>query len=197
MGAIIMADVFVEYDTVIPGPDGTGWMPRACGRVDESGLWEGWIEFLPNRAGTEAMRTQLETEQPNRDDLMYWAQGLTHVYLEDALVRALAPTPIHRSNVVASKPRFDGPAPHRATRTSGPTSHAVLNPFVVYQQGEDVLVRQLSALQVARLREVVVEYGFASAGWAEGKNHQELTTAIIRGVRNPGVRRDAEDRATP
>ena len=192
-----MAEVFVEFDTVIPGPGGTGWMPRACGRVDENGLWEGWIEFVPDRAGAEAMRTQRETEQPNRDDLMYWAQGLTHVYLEDALVRALAPTPIRTSNVVASKPRFDGPASHREPRSSGATSHAVLNPFDVYQQGEDVLVRQLSALQAARLREIVVEYGLASAGWAEGKSHQELTTAIIGGVRHAGVRRQEEDRATP
>jgi hypothetical protein len=197
MGAIIMADVFVEFDTVIPGSDGTGWMPRACGRVDASGLWEGWIEFVPKNAGADAVRTQRETEQPNRDDLMYWAQGLSHVYLEDALVRALAPTPIHKSNLVASKPRFEGPAPSRATRSPGTPSHAVLNPFDVYRQGEDVLVRQLSALHAARLREIVVQYGFASANWADGTSHAELTTAIIGGVRAPRVRREPEDRATP
>jgi hypothetical protein len=35
------------------------------------------------------MRTPRETEQPNREDLAYWATGLTQVYLEGALTRAL------------------------------------------------------------------------------------------------------------
>ena len=190
-----MADVFVEYDTVLVGPDGTGWAPRACGRADASGLWEGWIEFVPDRAA-EPVRTQRETQQPNRDDLMYWAQGLTHVYLESALTRALGPARVTPTDIRATPPLFDGPAPQRATWSARVTSHAVLNPFDVYRQGEDVLVRQLSALPSARLRDIVVEYGFASASWAEGRSREELTTAVIRGVRNPPALDGAEHRAT-
>jgi hypothetical protein len=59
------------------------------GAIADDSLWEGWLEFLP--AGTDqrdAIRTGRETEQPKRTDLMYWAQGLTQVYLEGALQRA-------------------------------------------------------------------------------------------------------------
>jgi hypothetical protein len=192
-----MADVFVEFDTVIRGPDGTGWMPRVCGRENQSGLWEGWLEFVPDRITAEPVRTQRETEQPNRDDLMYWAQGLSHVYLEDALARVLAPPRARVSNIVASTPLFEGPAPHTPVWSWSAPSRAVLNPFDVHQQGDDVLVRQLSALQPPRLRDIVVEYGFATVSWTEGKGREELTTAILDGVRNPGIRRDPEGRATP
>ena len=84
-----MAQVLVEFDTTIPADDGTNWHPRVCGAIADDGLWEGWIEFIP--VGTddgEVIRTGRETEQPKRSDLMYWAQGLTQVYLEGALQRA-------------------------------------------------------------------------------------------------------------
>ena len=84
-----MATLLVEFDTTILAEDGTDWHPRVWGAIADDGLWEGWIEFLP--AGTddrEAIRTGRETEQPKRSDLMYWAQGLTQVYLEGALQRA-------------------------------------------------------------------------------------------------------------
>jgi hypothetical protein len=54
------------------------------------GLWEGWIEFIPTDGGAP-LRSRRETTQPNRDDAVYWATGLTPVYLEGALERALRP----------------------------------------------------------------------------------------------------------
>ena len=84
-----MAELLVEFDTTLRGSDGCDWHPRVWGQIAEDTLWEGWIEFLP--AGTndrEAIRTGRETEQPKRADLLYWAQGLTQVYLEGALQRA-------------------------------------------------------------------------------------------------------------
>ena len=84
-----MAELLVEFDTTIRAEDGTSWHPRVWGAIADDGLWEGWIEFLP--AGTDdrdVIRTGRETEQPKRTDLMYWAQGLTQVYLEGALQRA-------------------------------------------------------------------------------------------------------------
>ena len=86
-----MAELLVEFDTILRGSDGCDWHPRVWGQiVEEDALWEGWIEFLP--AGTndrDAIRTGRETEQPKRADLMYWAQGLTQVYLEGSLERAI------------------------------------------------------------------------------------------------------------
>lgn len=84
-----MAELLVEFDTTIRADDGTHWHPRVWGAIADDALWEGWVEFLP--AGTDdrvAIRTGRETEQPKRSDLMYWAQGLTQVYLEGALQRA-------------------------------------------------------------------------------------------------------------
>ena len=54
----------------------------AGGRAD--GLWEGWIAF-----DGDALRSSRETTQPNRDTMMYWAQGLTATCLDRALGRAL------------------------------------------------------------------------------------------------------------
>jgi hypothetical protein len=83
-----MSEVLVEFDTVLVAPDGTGWTPRACGGIADDGLWEGWVEFA-STDGTVHVRTARETEQPNREDLAYWATGLTQVYLEGALRRAI------------------------------------------------------------------------------------------------------------
>lgn len=181
-----MAEVLVEFDTLIAGPHGSRWVPRACGRVAADGLWEGWIEFTPIGEESEPVRTARETEQPNRDDLMYWSQGLTHVYLEAALRRALEPLRRQPRTVVAATPHFDAPAP-RVRETSASSPRAVLNPFEVYLQGEDVLLRELSALETPRLRDIAVSYGFASAGDAAGRNRDELIANIVRAVRNPGA----------
>src|SRR6266566_5970410 len=50
----------------------------------------GWIEFIPIGRWTP-VRTPRETTQPNRRNAVYWATGLTPVYLEGALDRALHP----------------------------------------------------------------------------------------------------------
>ena len=96
-----MTEILVDYDTTIAGPDGRRWTSRACGQIADDRLWEGWIEFTAMDGSDAHVRTPRETEQPNRADLMYWATGLTQVYLEGALRRALdlpgrAPAPKHR-----------------------------------------------------------------------------------------------------
>jgi hypothetical protein len=178
-----MAEVFVEFDTTIRGIDGTHWAPRACGDIAPGGLWEGWIEFTPHNDSVEPVRTTRETQQPNRDDLIYWAQGLTYVYLEGALQRALEPPP-RTPESRASVPHFNSPRPRRR-RASRPTPGPVLNPFEAYAQGEYVLLRQLRALDVGRIRDIVVAFGLLDAGSADGRSREELTAAIIAGVRYP------------
>jgi hypothetical protein len=106
-----MTEVLVEFDTVMTASDGTRWVPRACGRPADDGLWEGWIEFLGATDGTLAIRSPRETEQPNRDDLMYWAQGLTETYLEGALARALGEHSKSGERGIPARPVFDGPVP--------------------------------------------------------------------------------------
>jgi hypothetical protein len=91
-----MHEILVKYDEPIPRSDGVEYFAQAITRRRDDGLWEGCLEFTPVNAG-EVVRSGRETTQPNRDAVMYWAQGLTRVYLMGALERALMPTPaIHR-----------------------------------------------------------------------------------------------------
>lgn len=116
-----MAELLVEFDTTVGADDGTTWHPRVWGGIAEDNLWEGWIEFLP--AGTEdrePLRTSRETEQPKRSDLMYWAQGLTQVYLEGALQRARRNSQVHASAASHATPATEEPLAEsevRATRS--------------------------------------------------------------------------------
>jgi hypothetical protein len=69
--------------------------------------WQGWIEFVP--ASGDPIRSARETTQPNRQDTIYWATGLTPVFLQGSLRRTLNPTvrPVARP---IDRPYFDGPA---------------------------------------------------------------------------------------
>ena len=58
------------------------------GRAIEDGLWGGWLVFFPVDGG-RVIATARESTQSSFADLSYWASGLTHVYLEGALERAL------------------------------------------------------------------------------------------------------------
>jgi hypothetical protein len=84
-----MAELLVKFTGPTRHESGELYWPAVyCGLADD-GLWEGWIEFKDEKGHT--LRTPRETEQPNRDFVAYWAQGLTATYLEGALQRALKP----------------------------------------------------------------------------------------------------------
>src|SRR3954469_25406280 len=139
-----MAEVLVEFDAVFRGADGATYKPRACARVQDDGLWEGWLECTDVERGT-VIRSGRETTQPSRADTMYWATGLTRVYLEGALARALSPTRRADPGRVEVEPAFDRPAPPFAPIDGSAAPRAVLDPFEVYAQGERVLRQELSA----------------------------------------------------
>src|SRR6266576_2155198 len=83
-----MAETLLKYQHPVVGEDGTRYEARACGSPMPGGTWQGWIEFVPVNGG-DPIRSPRETTQPNRADTAYWATGLTGVYLEGALRRAL------------------------------------------------------------------------------------------------------------
>lgn len=85
-----MAEVLVEFTEAVDARDGSRYMARACGAEQENGKWHAWLEFVDTATGA-AIRSGRETTQPNRTDTFYWATGLTAVYLEGALERALHP----------------------------------------------------------------------------------------------------------
>jgi len=83
-----MAEILVRYRTPVTDSDGLQYEARAYGAPIDHVLWEGWIEFVPIGGGP-MLCTSRETTQPNRTDTEYWATGLTQVYLEGALIRAI------------------------------------------------------------------------------------------------------------
>jgi hypothetical protein len=68
--------------------EGRWYRPRAYGTRQPDEMWGGWLLFFPLTGGT-AISSGRETTQSTVDALMVWASGLTEVYLEGALARAL------------------------------------------------------------------------------------------------------------
>jgi hypothetical protein len=178
-----MARVVLTFETPLLASDNRIYNARACGRQEPGGLWEGWIEFIPDRGAP--VRSGRETTQPNLADLEYWATGLTPVYLEGALKRALAGPTRVESPAPVETPAFDGPAPAWVQQSGGPVSPAVLDPFSVYAKGEDLLRQELSALSPRHLRNIIRAYDLASSPSIdlETLNAQELVGFIVLGVR--------------
>jgi hypothetical protein len=87
-GESCMPEVLLDFSTPVAGPDGRTYAARAIGEERPDGLWLGWIEFSAVDANV-VVATDRETTQPNRTDAIYWATGLTQIYLEGALTRAL------------------------------------------------------------------------------------------------------------
>jgi hypothetical protein len=147
-----MSEILVRFTERITAGDGTSYLPQACGGIADDGLWEGWIEFV---SPTRTIRSRRETEQPNRDSLIYWAEGLTFAYLEGALDRALTARPV---TVAAGKTASNIDARPRARRTSGATPRAILDPFTAYAEGEELLRGQLRALSRDHVVSIIKAY---------------------------------------
>jgi len=88
-----MAEVLVSFDQPVRDQLGE-YHARAVGRLADDGMWEGWIEFAPLDGGGEVLLTGVESRQPERVHLEYWATGLTPVFLEGALNRARRPVTV-------------------------------------------------------------------------------------------------------
>jgi hypothetical protein len=183
-----MAEMLLRFNAVITHPGGGTYVPRVCGREAEDGLWDGWIEFDPAGGGA-TLRTPLETRQPNRRDLEYWATGLTVAYLEGALQRALDHRDLPPSGPdEASEPAYDSPAPastpHRPATGARVRRHAILDPYHVYEQGEDVLRRELSALDATHIENILIAYGIGDPGSATGAiDRSRKIEAIVAAAR--------------
>lgn len=148
-----MAEVLHDFG-VITTTEGISYHARACGSLLDDSRWQGWLEFEPLNGG-ETLRSGRETTQPNRGDTVYWASGLTTVYLEGSLHRALNPL-VRVVPPPVPPPAFDGPAPPADVRMAPPNS--VLNPFSVYRKGEGLLRDQLRALSSWHLVNIILDH---------------------------------------
>src|SRR5262249_41761658 len=104
-----MAEVLARYTDSL-AIDGIYYIAQACGAPGDRGLWEGWLEFIA-LDDEHVLRTSRETTQPNRGHALYWASGLTRIYLEGALERAAHH--VERLNTPPAEPIFTEPGPRR------------------------------------------------------------------------------------
>ena len=179
-----MAETLLEFQAPVTGSDGSTYSARAVGAEVPGANWHGWIEFTPIDGG-EPLCSPRETTQPNRTDVVYWATGLTRVYLEGALARAkacLSPIPAQQS---MPPPAFEAPArPPFAIPREGTAS--VLDPFSVYEKGEALLRRQLGALSSWHLVNIIVDYNLTDDSRASlsRMTPPALIDTIVIGVQN-------------
>lgn len=187
------AETLLEYDVPLVGNDGLAYAARACGREREDGLWEGWIE-LEAVGANRVWRTARETTQPNRAGIMYWASGVSAVYLEGALSRAMEPRPVAPVATTPSPPAFDGPrdAVEQVSADAGvvpeldqsAAAEPVLDPFSIFaSKGEGVLRRRLDALAAWHLRTIARAHLILPAARIEALRKPELIEAIVGAAR--------------
>lgn len=176
-----MAEVLLEFADAVSSEDGKSYTARACGAEMRGGNWQGWIEFIPLAEG-EPIRSSRETTQPNRQDTIYWATGLTQVYLEGALGRTIK-RPVRPIARTIPPPHFPGPA--HTFASPAPVVDSVLDPFSVYRQGEDRLRGRLSALAGWHLVNIIRRYELSAEDPAvlRGRDAAQLVELIVHGVR--------------
>ena len=186
-----MSEVLVRFTQPTRSETGELFWSRAMGQLADDGLWDGWIEFA-REGDEEVLATERETKQPNRADLLYWAEGLTDVYLEGALARALAPErPLPVSPSLPPMPPSSGgparhgtPIPHARLSAAAIKSHVVLDPYATYAEGEDLLRKQLHALSHDHLHNIVEAYEMTDdVEWAHEATEEELIEKIMDSVR--------------
>jgi hypothetical protein len=190
-----MAEVLVRFTEVVQDDSGTSYRAQASGALGADGLWEGWIEFIGESG--RALRSPRETTQPNRDAILYWAEGLTAAYLEGALRRAQRALlePAARASI-AEASIFSGPASTKPARVPPQPARPVLDPWSTFAQGEGVLRQQLSALSRDHLLAVIDGYALPIEVKASATDH-ELVENIVQTMHLLSTRRMEPDESHP
>ena len=149
-----MAEVLMSYAE--PIVDGSGrYLARAIGRRADDRMWEGWLEFQPID-GASVVIGPVESRQPEAHDLAYWASGLTPVFLEGALKRALNPRTVHLK--IPEIPVSAAPAARVYHAPAAPRPEAILDPFEIGSRNLDILRQQLGALNRPRLQNIIAAF---------------------------------------
>ena len=154
-----MAEVLRSFDD--PLHHATGFYHvRVVGRYAKDHMWEGWLEFVPLQgSGRPVVVSAIESRQPERVHLEYWAQGLSLVYAEGSLDRALHPITVRVR--AAELPVSAAPAARVHTVTS-PVPRPILDPFEVGARSLDILGQELGALGRGRVLQIIAAYNLAS-----------------------------------
>lgn len=173
-----MPEILLVYPAVVKSSNGDEHEARAWGRERADGRWEAWLEFEPVRRGT-TLRTPPETTQPDRADLVGWAQGLSRVYLEGALQRAVPGA------------EAGAPADVRKRSRSQDEPEGVLDPFEVYAHGQSLLRRHLEGLSASHLRHIARANDMLEAPAIDRLTKDELVDLIVRETERRAPAEDA------
>jgi hypothetical protein len=173
-----MAELLMSYDAPVIHKTGR-YHARAVGRQAGDGMWEGWFEFEPLDSDEPVTVGPAETRQPEFHDLTYWATGITPVYLEGALARALHP--LNVSVRIDSPPVSEAPAPRMHTTPVGPPKpDAILNPFEIGERNLDILRQELGALNRPRLLNIIDAFDLNPGGEdVDWMSDAQLATFIV------------------
>jgi hypothetical protein len=185
-----MAEVLIQFETVVVADDGVKYYAQACAAPMPDGLWEGWIEFVPLEGGTP-LRSPRETTQPNRRDAVYWASGLTPVYLAGALDRALDALVQKAVAPPRGSPLWQSPAGGADRRDpAARAGRAIVDPYAAYEKGEMLLRKELHAISKMHLVNVIRAYELSDESDAELSRHsiEALVDTIVSAVRRTPAR---------
>jgi len=80
-------DLVHTFSDVVRDREGRGYTASVHALRRGDGIWETWIEFR-GLGRDVTLRSQRESEQPNRRAVLYWTAGLQPSYLDGALLRA-------------------------------------------------------------------------------------------------------------
>jgi hypothetical protein len=175
-----MAEVLTSFSAPVGDHLGS-YFGRAVGRMAADDMWEGWIEFVPVDGGSDVLISGIESRQPERQHLIYWATGLTPVYLEGALARARKPLTVRVP--VIDEPVSDRPVARRVVvQRVIPKPEPVLDPFEIGERNLDILQQELNALNRPRLLNIISAYGMAGDADVTRMSDRELMWFIVAAV---------------
>ena len=175
-----MAEVLTSFTTPVRD-ESASYYARAVGRAASDHMWEGWIEFVPADGGADVLVSPIESRQPERQHLEYWATGLTPVYLEGALRRARSPLTVRVP--VMEEPVSDQPAARRfVVQRVIPKPEPVLDPFEIGERSIDVLRQELTALNRPRLLTIISAYSLSGGADIARMSDPQLVGLIVAAV---------------
>jgi hypothetical protein len=154
----MMSDVLRSFDEPIGHSSGR-YHARVIGKRATDGMWEGWLEFTPLDSALDVVASSVESRQATKPQLEYWALGLSVVYAEGSLDRAVRPLRV-QSRIV------DAPPP-------------VLNPFEVGARDLSVLAQELHALNRTRLLQIIAAFDIRTGGTDAAMSNEQLIEAIV------------------
>ncbi len=83
-----MPEIIADLETTVVSPQTGEYYLQVVAEQLPSGLWEGWLEFVPLADDQDVLLTDTETTQSSREDVERWSATLTPVYVQGAFARA-------------------------------------------------------------------------------------------------------------